>query len=47
MKPGKAGWDDPSHACDLDQYCTDEGKCAPLTKSPFYKKECPYETGTN
>lgn len=45
-KPGKAGWDDPSHHCELNEYCTDSGRCELITKSPFYKKACPYETGT-
>eukprot|EP00792_Barthelona_sp_PAP020_P004801 TRINITY_DN2349_c0_g1_i2.p1 TRINITY_DN2349_c0_g1~~TRINITY_DN2349_c0_g1_i2.p1 ORF type:complete len:213 (+),score=27.08 TRINITY_DN2349_c0_g1_i2:60-698(+) len=30
--------------CSIDEYCNDYGECIPLTQSPFYLKECPYQT---
>jgi hypothetical protein len=43
--PGTSGTEDTSLTCGLNEYCTDEGRCAPSKTSPLYGAPCPWEQG--
>ncbi|KAF0976260.1 hypothetical protein FDP41_004935 [Naegleria fowleri] len=42
--PGTSGIDTPEF-CNLDEYCTDEGKCEKVTSHPLFRAACPRELG--
>ncbi|KAL0218876.1 hypothetical protein P9112_004529 [Eukaryota sp. TZLM1-RC] len=45
--PGSVGSDDSRHNCDIDEFCTDKGKCANVKDHPLWNAECPYDTGNS
>ena len=42
--PGSSGID-TKEFCQIDEYCTDEGKCESITKQPLFMTTCPRELG--